>query len=118
MPIPVIGAVGFVSRIFGSVVKKIRANRIERRAEKAQKKAEALAAKGEMQLRAVYGKLSPITSGELTKAQQTVFDDPSGISDGVMSQAKEISKGSFFQKYGLMFGVLVGVLVLFKILKK
>lgn len=118
MPLPIIGAAGLLGKLFGGALKKIRSNRIERKAEKSKKKAEALAAKGEMQLRSVYGKLSPITSDELTKAQAAVFSNPSGISGGVVSSSSQMAEKSFIQKYGLIIGVLVGVLVLFKILKK
>jgi hypothetical protein len=115
--IPVIGAVGFVSRLFGGIVKKIKSNRQYKKAEKAQRKAEALASESVMQLKTVGGKLFDINSGTLSEAQNQVFDSPvnNSISN---SQVKADPGENLLKKYGLIIGGIVLVLVLFKLIKK
>jgi len=117
MPIPVLGAVGLVGKLFGGVFKKIRANRQVRKAEKAQKKAETLAAKSVMQLQTVGNKLFNVNETLKTEAQNTVFPEAvnSTFTESQFAANKTPGQMNGLLKYWpYLAGLIVVLLLIFK----
>jgi hypothetical protein len=117
MPIPLIGAVGLVGKLFGGVIKKIKANKQVKKAKKAEARAKELAAKSVAQLSTVGNKLFSISDEQMTPAQNAVFSNVSQ-ENIVPDDNRGQMAPDMLKKYGVYFLAGIVILILFKFLKR
>ena len=118
MPIPIIGAVGIVGKLFGGVVKKIRSNRQVKKAKKAEAKAKELAAKSVAQLSTVGNKLFSISDEQMTPAQNAVFSNVNQENIVPNDNRAQSMAPDMLKKYGVYLIAGIVILILFKFLKR
>jgi len=118
MPIPILGAVGIVGKLFGGVVKKIRSSRQVKKAKKAEAKAKILAAKSVLQINTAGQKLFSITGDEMTPAQSAVFNSPTQENIVPSDNRAQSMAPDMLKKYGVYLLAGIVILILFKFIKK
>jgi len=118
MPIPIIGAVGIVGKLFGGVIKKIRSNRQVKKAKKAEAKAKELAAKSVLQLSSVGNKLFSINDEQMSPAQNAVFSNVSQENIVPSDNRVQPTAPDMLKKYGVYLLAGIVILILFKFIKK
>jgi len=118
MPIPIIGAVGIVGKLFGGVIKKIRSNQQVKKAKKAEAKAKELAAKSVLQLSSAGSKLFSISDEQMTPAQNAVFSNVSQENIVPSDNRVQPMAPDILKKYGIYILAGVVMLILFKFIKR